>query len=91
MKSSEENKPLWEAAIFGKQVDEFLSSDIGKYLLEKAEKQYFNAILKLRDCAPEDLLKHQSEMKRAESIRSWLADAVEEGLRAFNLIEENDS
>lgn len=80
----------WEKAILGRQVDEFLSSEIGKFLLNKAHDEWVGAIEALRDCSPEDLLKHQSDMKRAESIRAWLIGAVEEGLRALNLIEEDE-
>jgi hypothetical protein len=79
---------LWVKAVLGKQIEDFLSSDIGKYLLGKADKELANAIVALRDCSAEELLKYQSDMKRAESIRTWLVDAVEEGLRALNLIEE---
>jgi hypothetical protein len=87
---NDDSLPLWEKAIFGKQVDDFLSSDIGKYLLHRAEKEYFEAILALRDCGPENLLKYQSDMKRAESIRAWLADAIDKGLRAHKLLEEEN-
>lgn len=83
-------KSLWETAILGRQIDEFLSSQIGKYLLERADKEMLNAINALRDCSAEELLKHQSDLKRAESIRVWLMEAVQEGLRALNLIEEEE-
>ncbi len=85
---NEETEVLWEKAVLGKQIDEFLSSDIGRYLLNRADKELANAITALRDCSSEDLIKYQSDMKRAESIRAWLVDAVQEGLRALNLIEE---
>lgn len=90
MSDNEDEKALWEKAIFGKQVDDFLHSDIGKYLLLKADKEYIEAVNHLRDCSADSLLKYQSDMKRAESIRNWLVDTVEEGLRAYNLIEELD-
>jgi len=85
-----EDKALWDKAVFGRQVEEFLCSDMGKFLLAKAEKDWEKAVLALRDCPVEELLKHQADMKRAESIRFWLATAVDEGLRALNLIQENE-
>lgn len=85
------DKPLWDKAVFGRQVEEFLCSDIGKYLLAKAEKDWEKAVIALRDCPAEELLKHQADMKRSESIRFWLATAVDEGLRALNLIQENEN
>lgn len=90
MENDDDNKALWETAILGRQVEEFLSSQIGRYLLARADKELANAITELRDCSAEDLLKHQSDMKRAESIRAWLIEAVNEGLRALNLIEEEE-
>ncbi len=85
-----DDKALWDKAVFGRQVEEFLSADIGKFLLEKAEKDWEKAVIALRDCPAEELLKHQADMKRAESIRFWLATAVDEGLRALNLIQEQE-
>ena len=85
---NEETEILWDKAVFGKQVEEFLGSDIGKYLLSKADRELSQAIIALRDCTPDQLVRFQSDMKRAESIREWLVEAVEEGLRAMNLIEE---
>lgn len=88
--NDEEHKELWDKAILGKQIEDFLSSEIGRYLLSRADRELANAIAALRDCSAQDLIKHQSDMKRAESIRMWLVDAVQEGLRAMNLIEELD-
>lgn len=87
---SEDNHELWEKAIFGKQVDEFLSSQIGQFLIKKAQNDWQIAVQCLRECESKDLLKFQSDMKRAESIQGWLIEAVEEGLRALNLIQENE-
>jgi hypothetical protein len=85
-----DDKELWDKAVFGRQVEEFICSDIGKYLMARAEKDWSEAVLRLRDCPPEQLLKYQADMKRAESIRFWLSSAVEEGLRALNLIQEKE-
>jgi hypothetical protein len=83
----EDQLNLMNKAVFGRQVEEFLTSDIGRFLLNKADRELAEAIGALRDCQPEDLLKHQFQMKRAESIRGWLREAIEEGLRALNLLE----
>jgi hypothetical protein len=83
----QQQEALLDKAVFGKQVEAFLNSDVGKFMMEKASKEYFDAIQALRDCTADKLLQHQSDMKRAESIRSWLAEAVNEGLRACNILE----
>lgn len=86
--NDEQLHALYNKAILGKQIEDFMGTEIGKYLLGKADRELANAITELRDCTADNLLKHQSDMKRAESIRSWLVEAIEEGLRALNLIKE---
>lgn len=88
--AAEENSELWPKAVFGRQVEEFLCSDIGKYLLDKAARDWESAVNGLRNCKPEDVYRFQADMKRAESIRMWLATAVDEGLQALDLIKSGD-
>jgi len=88
--AAEENSELWKKAVFGRQVEEFLCSDIGKFLLDKASQDWEKAVMGLRNCKPEELVQYQADMKRAESIRMWLAVAVDEGLQALDLIKSGD-
>lgn len=85
--SDEQDKMLWDTAVFGKQVEEFMRSNVGQYIMAKAQRDYLEAVRHLRDCTTDELVQFQSDMKRAESIQGWFVSAIEEGLRALNVIE----
>lgn len=80
-------------AVFGKQVENFWGSDIGQYLLQRCLGEYNSAIAGIRQCNPTDtatFTKLQSQMIRAEDFKDWLSQAIEDGLRAKNVLEGID-
>ncbi len=81
---------LWNIAILGKQVDEFMSSQIGKYMLSRADSEYMDGVERLKVCTADQLIETQSRVLRAQSIRQWLEEAVVSGLKALELIEEEE-
>jgi molybdopterin converting factor small subunit len=86
----EEQEVLVRRAIFGKQVEDFLSSDIGRYLLVRAADQAETAMDKLKVCVPTEgktVQALQNDIYVAESIRTWLAQAIQDGINALNIIE----
>jgi len=83
----EENEVLLERAVFGQQVEAFLHSEIGSYLINRAQSEVEEALRKLRNCSESELKQIQSEVWRAESIVIWLSQAVEDGLRALNILD----
>ncbi len=83
----------FRTAVFGKQVELFWDSQIGQYLLERSLREYNSAISGLKTCSPTDaatFMKLQSQLIRAESFRDWLSEAIEDGLRAKNILEGLD-
>lgn len=85
--------PLVQEAVFGKQVEEFLSSDIGIYLVKKAEAEASDAIEKLKTCPADDpkaIRTLQNQIFRAESIQQWLGEAIHRGLEAIQNIDERE-
>ena len=88
---------LLETAVFGKQVENFLEGDIGKYLVKRAEEQAEESIEKLKHVNPWSIFARrkvqelQNKIWVAESIQQWLADAVIDGLQATNLLEEESN
>ena len=79
-----------ETAVFGQEVSNFWDGRIGQYLLGHALREYNSAIDKLKTCDPSDsplITKLQAEAWRAESFRDWLSTAIEDGLRAKDVIE----
>jgi len=82
-----------ETAVFGKQVDLFWDSEIGQYLLGHALREYNTSLETLKSCDPSDsktVARLQGEIWRAESFRDWLSRAIEDGIRATNILEGID-
>jgi hypothetical protein len=69
----------------GIEVDNFVQSNIGTYLLAQAENEITAARIKLDDIDPEDsksIRKLQNDIYCAKSFRAWLIYAVQDGLNA---------
>lgn len=91
--STEEEHLLIRRAMFGEMVQEFMSSDIGKYLLIRAEDEVQKGMLKLKTCDPENsglIREYQGKIEIAESIPKWLDEAVTDGLTALRIIEDRE-
>lgn len=89
----ESKELLIRRAVFGKQVENFLSSDEGKYLLHRADNDVQTAFEGLKSCDPKDgkmVQTFQNMIYRAESVKQWLTDAVVDGLNATNIIEDRE-
>jgi hypothetical protein len=92
-KVTEENEALYRKAAFGKIIEDFQSSDIGIYLIRRAESEAEQAIEKLKTCDPKDgkvVQSLQNEVWKAESFQKWLADAILDGLQAHNMIDNEE-
>jgi len=85
------NDPHVQDAVFGRQVELFLEQhDVGRYLAERATKDIELAMKELRDVDPTDakaVMKAQFRLKVAESVVGWLADAINKGQIAQELVE----
>jgi len=93
MKEPSESEILLDVAVLGEQVDQFLKSDIGKYLIDQAESEYEAGIESLKNCDPYDpkaINAALAVVKRAESIKSWLMQAVSAGLKARMILEDRE-
>lgn len=72
---------------FGFQAEAFLRSEIGQYLVSRAEDDIANAVESLKTADPEDahsIRAIQNQIKVAETIQYWLADAITAGENAQN-------
>lgn len=88
------DEPLVRTAVFGKQVEDFLTSDIGDYLLQKAKHEEADAIEALVQgvgTLPErEILELRNRIWTARKFQSWLGRAVEMGLQSMELLKEED-
>jgi hypothetical protein len=86
-------KDTVRAAIFGAEVEQFINSPIGAFLLNRAAEEEQDGLNDLVRCSPSDvkrLVELQSKVLRARSIRVWLSEAVHEGLTALGIIEDHE-
>lgn len=89
----EDAELIVKRAVFGKQVEQFLNSDIGRYMVQRATLRAESAVESFKRCDPSDVAqvrKLQNEILWAESFSDWLSAAVTDGLQALNIIEERE-
>ena len=83
--------PTVQIAALGHNVQEFLQSDVGDYLLKRAAGEEANAtdaILRLvlsGKSVPAEII---TALSNARSFQLWLGEAVEHGLQAITLLKE---
>ena len=90
---SERDDPLFEAAIFGKEVQAFLNTSTGKYLVGRAEAEALEATAALKRVFPlrwRRIMELQNRIYRAESIQRWLGEAIMDGVHAEKIITGED-
>jgi hypothetical protein len=82
--------PLVRQAVFGQEVQDFLRTPIGDFLIKRAETQLAQAIEKLKTVPPElsgSIAKLQVEIQFLERFEGWLGEAVQAGLTAVAIID----
>lgn len=86
-----ESEVLLDVAVLGEQVDQFLKSDVGQFILEHAVAEEAAGIeaLKRLDCHDADAIRAaQNRVWRGESVRAWLEEATIAGLKARMILED---
>lgn len=81
---------IFETAVFGKVVENFLSSELGDYLLGKARTEEDEAMRALIVTSPwrrRRIQQLQNQIWRAQQFQVWLGDAIAAGQQATNLLE----
>jgi hypothetical protein len=91
----DENDPKVRTAVFGRQVEDFLKSDIGDFLLQLAKHQEIEATealvnADLSKTNMQELISMQARVWQARSFQGWLGDAVRKGMQALEMLEEGE-
>ena len=84
---------LVDTAVFGRQVEEFTSSTIGRYLIQCADAEEEKGYKELKEVDPTDargVLRAQNQVIRGEQFKSWLLEAVQAGLQAEGILENRE-
>ena len=77
----------------GFSAEDFLSSELGKFITEKAEAERISAIEELVSCSPfdcESVSRLQSRVAVADAAMQWLADAIILGQEAQERMRQLD-
>ena len=93
MNGNKELNPLLKAVDLGFQAEAFLQSDIGRYLVSRAEAQIDEAVEALKEADPEDpkaIRALQNTIAVAESVQYWLADVIQQGENAQQQLHEGE-
>lgn len=82
---------LFAEAMMGRDAEDFINSDIGKYIIGCAEQEEQEAMEQLKRVYPwrrKKITELQNKIWRAESIQSWLAELVIKGKQAISQLDE---
>jgi hypothetical protein len=80
-------------AQFGKQVEMFLETDIGRYLVSRAKEDIDQAVEEMKRTNPHDvklMLTVQNRVHVAETVLSWLGDAIRSGHSSLESLKEEE-
>lgn len=87
--------PLVRTAVLGKEVEEFLHSDIGHYMTARADAEIAQATEQLKRVSPSwfwgrrKIVRLQNQIAVAERVLHWLAEAITEGRHATEILEDS--
>ena len=86
-----DEQTLIAEAVLGRDAQEFLASEIGRYLLGRAqmdESEAMEALVSVKWWRRRRIIELQSRIYRARSVRSWLAEIISDGRSAESSLEE---
>ena len=91
---SDDRQQLLGDITLGIEVEAFLTSDIGKYLVRRAEEELLNAtelLTKVDPENPKEIRELQTRIWRANSVQQWMAEAIQSGWNAENTLQQMDA
>jgi hypothetical protein len=86
------NTELYAEAIIGRDAEDFVNSDIGRYVIGCAEQEANEAIAQLKNVYPwrrRKITELQNKIWRAESIQTWISELIIKGRQAQQQLEED--
>ena len=88
-----DEQTLIAEAVLGRDAQEFLASEIGRYLLGRAqidEREAMESLVSVKWWRRRRIIELQSRIYRARSVRSWLAEIITDGRNAESSLEERE-
>ena len=86
-----DEQTLIAEAVLGRDAQEFRASEIGRYLLGRAqmdEREALEALVSVKWWRRRRIIELQSRIYRARSVRNWLAEIITDGRQAESVLEE---
>ena len=82
---------LYAEAILGKDVEEWLQSDVGRYALagvEREEQEALEALAKVWPWRWRRIMQLQERLRRCRQFKCWMAEMITTGRQALQQLEE---
>lgn len=80
-------------AILGRDVEEFLNTELGEYLMQRADAEIAEASEKLSTVAPwrrRKIQELQNQVWRAGSLKTWLAELIIAGRQSLSIMDDEE-
>lgn len=84
---------LLASAVLGKDAEEFLQTELGQFLIGRAEQEKQAALMQLATVDVNDanrIQKLQNHFYRADSFVGWLSELIQQGQQSFKILESQD-
>ena len=75
---------------FGAEVEQFLKTNVGRYLLGRSKQEVDECLLQLKEvdpCNSKAIRELQCTIKRNEGVEGWLSDVIQAAWDARDIIE----
>jgi len=85
-----EEEVLLAEAMLGRDAEDFLNSDIGRYIIGRADQEIAEATELLTRVSPwrrRRIAQLQNDIWRAQSVKGWLAEMITSGKAAFHALD----
>jgi hypothetical protein len=85
---------MWAEAVLGRDAEEFISSDIGRYLIGCAQEELGRAQDELAQVSPwrrNRIRQLQNQIWRAKNVQQWLTEVISAGRAAQAMLEDKAS
>jgi hypothetical protein len=84
---------LWAEAVLGKDAEEFLNTELGRYMLGRCEQEIQEAqdeLSRVSSWRRRRIQELQNRVWRAKSVKEWLAELISNGKSAEAALEETE-
>ncbi len=85
---------LMAEAILGQDAQEFINTELGQFLVRRADQEKKDALEQLARVSPQKknrIRDLQAQVWRAESFLNWIAELITSGKQAEGVLEELES